>query len=86
MPAYDFLCQKCSKKEEVFMKLADYKKPDCCDQPMKQIIGNYHIVMDLKPYLDENLSEQPVYVRSKKHRRQLMQEAGVTEKFGKGWF
>lgn len=68
------------------MKLADYKAPECCSQPMKQVIGNYHVVGDLEPYMDENLSDQPVYVRSKKHRRQLMKEAGVVEKFGKNWW
>ena len=84
MPNYDFSCEACGKREELFMKIAEYKKPECCGQPMKQIL-NYHVVGDLEPYFDENLSEQPVYVRSKKHRKQLMREAGVTEKFGKGW-
>ena len=68
------------------MKLADYKKPDCCGQPMKQILGNYHVIGDLEPYLDENIGSEPTWVNSKRHRRQLMQELGVQEKYGKKWW
>lgn len=85
MPTYQFACEVCKKDEEVFMRLADYKAPDCCGQKMKQVLGNYHVVKDIEPYLDENLGDQPVYVKSKKHRKQLMKEHGVMEKYGKGW-
>lgn len=86
MPTYDFFCQQCSKQEEIFMKLADYKAPECCGQKMKQVIGNYHVVGDLEPYVDENIGNEPVLVKSKRHRRQLMKEHGVQEKFGKNWW
>ena len=84
-PTYDFQCDSCHKQEEVLMKLADYKPPECCGQKMKQVIGNYHVVPDLEPYLDENIGKEPTWVKSKKHRRQLMKENGVMEKYGKGW-
>lgn len=85
MPSYDFLCETCHKQEEVFMKLADYKAPDCCGQKMKQVLGNYSVIRDVEPYLDINLTDKPVWVKSKQHRKKLMQEYGVTEKFGKNW-
>lgn len=68
------------------MKLADYKSPDCCGQAMKHVLGNYSVIPDVEPYLDENIGNEPTWVKSKKHRRQLMKEHGVQEKFGKGWF
>ena len=84
MPTYDFKCDSCGKQEAIFMKLADYKAPDCCGQKMKQIIG-CAIVKDVEPYLDENLADKPVWVKSKRHRKQLMKEHGVSESYGKGW-
>lgn len=84
MPLYDFTCEKCQKTEEFFMKIADYKRPICCEQEMKRIYS-YSVVKDLEPYLDENLGVEPTYVKSKKHRKELMRERGVQEKFGKGW-
>lgn len=85
MPTYQWHCVVCKKDEEIFMKLAEFKKPICCDGEMRQVLGNYSVVKDLQPYLDENLTSKPVYVKSKQHRRQLMKEFGVSEKFGKGW-
>lgn len=49
---------------------------------MTRVIGNYSVVPDLQPYYDENLE---AYVKSKQHRRQLMAERGVSEKFGTNW-
>lgn len=85
MPTYDFVCLACRKEEEVFMKIADYQPPSCCGASMKQRIGGYGIIGDLEPYMDPNIGEVPVFVKSKKHRKQLMKEHGIQEKFGKGW-
>ena len=52
---------------------------------MRKLISSYSVIGDLEPYLDANLSDRPVWVRSKRHREQLMRENGVTEKYGKGW-
>lgn len=85
MPFYDFKCEKCGEKKEEFMKMADYHRPICCGSQMQRLY-NYHVVRDLQPYLDENISHDAQWVKSKKHRKQLMKENGVSEKFGKGWF
>lgn len=86
MPNYDFRCESCQKQEEVFMRIADYKAPECCGKKMNQVLGNYSVVKDVDPYLDENIADKPVWVKSKQHRKQLMKEHGVYEKFGKGWW
>lgn len=85
MPTYDFRCEACEKQEEVFMRLADYKVPDCCGQRMKQIIS-CGIIGDLEPYVDEHMTYEPVLVKSKKHKRELMKEHEVSERFGKNWW
>ena len=87
MPYYDFKCEQCGKVEEKFLAIRDLDRirPKCCNHDMKHIIGNYAVIPDLKPYWDENMSCKPVYVKSKKHRKQLMKEHGVYEIYGKGW-
>lgn len=84
MPFYDFRCKQCGKEEEVFMKFEDWKRPLCCGDEMTQVYS-HRVNPDLEPYLDPNLGEKPVYVKSKRHRRKLMKEAGVVERYGKGW-
>jgi hypothetical protein len=49
---------------------------------MKKVIGGHSVVPDVQPYYDDNLE---TYVRSRQHRRSLMKEQGVYEKFGRGW-
>jgi hypothetical protein len=82
---YPFKCDVCEKSEEHWMKVSEYQVPDCCEQPMRRIFG-HNIVKDLEPYLDENLTSDPVWVKSKQHRKELMREHGVIEKIGKGWY
>jgi hypothetical protein len=40
------------------------------------------VVPDLEPYYDENLEK---YIKSKRHRKQVMREQEVCESYGKGW-
>jgi hypothetical protein len=85
MPSFDFRCKICQQQKEVFMKIAEFKAPVCCDFEMTQVLGSYSVVPDLEPYLDPHIGTEPVYVKSKQHRKELMKQYGVSEKFGKGW-
>lgn len=84
---YECKCDECGRLEDIVRSVDDRDKdlPYCCSKQMRRIISGYRVVSDLEPYLDENLGEKPVWVKSKKHRERLMKEAGVYEKFGKGW-
>lgn len=84
---YECRCELCLKTEDIVRSVADRDKdlPICCGKVMKRVISRYNVVGDLDPYLDENLGDKPVWVKSKKHRERLMKEHGVYEKFGKGW-
>jgi hypothetical protein len=86
MPNYDFFCEICKKEQEVFMKISEYQAPECCNSKMKQRIGNYSVIRDIEPYMDQHLGTEPIWVKSKKHREKLMKEHGVQEKFGKNWW
>jgi putative FmdB family regulatory protein len=85
MPLYTYECSGCCITKDEFRKLAernDAPSCDMCAKPMVKIIGGHNVVGDFDPYYDDNLQ---AYVRSKQHRRQLMKEQDVSEKYGKGW-
>lgn len=85
-PIYDLKCDCGREEKDVLCGINEY--PPCikCGEPLKRVIGHYQVIGDLEPYLDENLTSKPVLVKSKKHRKELMKEYGVSEKFGKGWW
>jgi len=62
--------------------------PKCklCDKQTRKIISLFAVHPDIQPYLDPNIGDKPIWVTSKQHRKKLMQEHGVTESYGKGWF
>lgn len=35
-----------------------------------------HIIRDIEPYWDDNMGQNPVYVESRQHRKQLLKERG----------
>lgn len=86
MPLYDLTCDCGHNEQDALCGVNEY--PPCikCGQPLKRVLGRYSVIGDLEPYIDENLGEEPVLVKSKKHRRELMKRAGVYEKYGKGWW
>ena len=83
MPLYSYECATCNEIRDEFRSVAERNNaPECCGTPMKKLIGGYRVVADLEPYYDENLQ---TYVKSKRHRREVMREQGVGESYGKGW-
>lgn len=86
MPVYSYKCKKCGVLADKINTIDNRKQgPECCGEIMTQYYGNYHVVPDFEPYIDYNLSEKPVYVKSKQHRKQIMKERGISEKYGKNW-
>lgn len=82
MPLYTYECS-CGKSADEFRSVAERNNaPLCCGKPMQKQLGGHRVVPDVVPYFDDNLES---YVKSKQHRKQLMREQGVYEKYGKGW-
>lgn len=51
MPNYDFLCKKCGKIEERFLRLSDFdNKPLCCGEMMHVKITPINVQQDIAPY------------------------------------
>ena len=84
MPIYDYECE-CGWKGEVITSMdVDPPCPEC-DGDMKRLMpGTHGIAMGVGPYgyYDDNLQS---YVSTNAEKRRLMQEQGITEKYGKGW-
>lgn len=86
MPRYDYECSVCERLEEMIFSVAE--KPDeiecvACGGTMRsvisavQVLGGNHPVWE--PYWDHNLDVEPIMVKSREHRRQLMKERGLED-------
>lgn len=84
MPLYDYHCATCDRRAEEFRSVSNRNDaPTCkCGQLMRKVLSVSKPIGDVEPYYDDNLEAG---VKSKQHRRELMRERGVYEKFGKGW-
>ena len=43
-------------------------------QKRPEIAPKIHLIKDIEPYIDENMGHEPVYVRSRRHKMQLLKE------------
>ena len=87
MPLYDFKCP-CGNIEEVWAKMDEKTKPCECGQEMKRLItSQFNIDADFAStnLVTDNITGEPVRITSKRQLRNLCQEHGVMQKFGKGW-
>ena len=84
MPLYDYECE-CGKITERFGKINETNILCECGKQANRIISRPSVICDLEPYLEENICDKPIWIKSKKHRKQLMKENGVAELVGKGW-
>lgn len=85
MPIYDWEC-KCGYKGEHIAKVDEKLKcPNCLKVMKRQMPSSHGINMGVGPYgyYDDNLE---TYVHTNRHRREVMRQKGVQEKFGKGWY
>lgn len=81
MPLYDFSCDNCGLVKDVFAKMVEMEKP-CpkCGEDMTRLFSpSRNIITDLQPYLDENIGHSPVYVKSKRHKKDLLKRANLVE-------
>ena len=85
MPVYEYRCLECHEVTEKLRSLEEYRDPlDCsyCGGATKKIVSIQRVHPDFEPYYDDNLE---CGIKSKQHRKKVMQEQGVTELYGKGW-
>ena len=82
---YEYACQDCHKHTDAFRRVDERNVcPPCqhCGGATRKIISLSKPIGDMAPYYDDNLQ---AYVTSRQHRRELMKQQGVSEKFGTHW-
>ena len=84
MPIYSYRCGECSKLTDAYRSVDDRdNSPVCeCGGKTRKIISLYRVHADMQPYYDDNLE---THIKSRKHRKRVMKEKGVSEIYGKGW-
>jgi len=82
MPLYSYECSKCGLEIDEVRKMKDHaleKKCSVCEGVLHQVLSLANIAGDFEPYIDENIGPEPVLVKSKRHRRELMAQNGLVE-------
>jgi len=77
VPNYTLKCKKCGKKFEAFAHIEDMYDIKCsCGGNTEHVIvpGSRVGIHVWRPYLEENITHQPVMVESKQHLKQLCDE------------
>lgn len=79
MPLYDFRCQVCGKHVEHYFGMNDKKELWCCEMPVKRLY-THNVPADLLyPYVSHNIGPEPIEVRSRTHKRQLLRENNLSD-------
>lgn len=73
MPLYDAMCPKCGLRENVWGKIDEPLVCECGLQ-MQRLISPVNVNPDITPYWEENISDRPVYLKSRRHRAQVLKE------------
>ena len=77
MPTYHLKCKRCNKIFDAFATIADRNKIKCkCGGDAEIWFGGLgtSAIHVWKPYWEENITHQPVFVESKKHLKKLCKE------------
>jgi len=83
---YEYRCLTCKQVTEAIRSIdARDNCPQCagCGKPTRKIISLIKPVGVSRPYYDVNLETE---ITSNLHKKRVMKEQGVSEKFGKGWY
>lgn len=83
MALYDYECPKCGEVSDVWAKMEDTTLKHSCGHFMRRLISRFNINPDYEPWRDDNLCGQdgvPVWVKSRRHHKQLLRERGLEVK------
>lgn len=82
MPLYDYECEKCKKIFDDYKPVDEREYSTCpdCKGRAKKIFTlsnfNFSIFHD---YVDYHIGSEPVHIKSKEHKKQILKENGLSE-------
>lgn len=81
MILYEYQCVDCDKITDALRAIDDRNNcPKCaCGGETKKIISKQRVHGDFVPYLDQNIGNEPTWIKSKQHRKEVMKKNGVTD-------
>ena len=81
MPIYDFSCPAHGTMFDIYAEINEREKQcPLCDSVMTRLFPlSVNISPDIQPYIDEHMGKDPVYVKSRKHKKQLLKERGLVQ-------
>lgn len=81
MPMFNFRCTVCERVFEDFRSRDDYSEIPCpaCESPSKRLVSlgvkyKFAKMSFFEPYMEENITGEPVLVKSKDHLETLCRE------------
>lgn len=80
MPLYDFKCRQCRKELIDHVKRMAAPAPECCDEPMEQILGSQIEIFDSEVKY-EHVALNPMQFRSKRELRDYCRKNGMTSEY-----
>ena len=81
MPMYDFKCLSCGECSEAFVRLSFLSRErhcESCGGVLRRKVGSRVTVSgDLKPWVEHNIDDKPMLIKSRRHLRQVCKEHEV---------
>ena len=82
MPLHDFICERCDKVEERYIKFDDLEKQVCkCGGKMRHVYLKGAPVHIFREGFYEHLDVKPIYIKSKKQLKAECAERGLTSHY-----
>jgi len=84
MPVYEYECNECGRISEIFCKIKEKPVGILCKECGKYARAIISKPQDVLPawdeYFDENLGHEPILIKGRRHRKELMKERGLVGK------
>ena len=81
MPVYDFDCKVCGIVPDQYAGMAEYVKacPTCGGNMTRLFPSRINCNPDIQPYLDENMGTEPIYITSRRQKRDELKKRKLVE-------
>ncbi len=80
MPLYDCNCPNCGKITDIWAKITEIEVLcPTCGAKTTRLISGPSVIPDMEPYVDYNMAQEGVPIKSRQHWKQEMKSRGLVE-------